>query len=114
MSAAPPTVDEVMRALAPFFSHNRTPHMSGDPTARLNSLQRRECEDAAQAAVDLYAGTIARVRAAALEEAARECDEYAAWRRELDDGLSGYSDQAVGATHCAAAIRAMANKECAK
>jgi hypothetical protein len=49
-----------------------------------------------------------RGRREGIEEAARECDEYAAWRREFDDGLSGYSDQAVGAAECADAIRALA------
>ena len=51
---------------------------------------------------------VERGRREGIEEAARECDEYAAWRGEFDDGLSGYSDQAVGASECADAIRALA------
>jgi hypothetical protein len=61
-----------------------------------------------EAAVARDAALVERGRREGIEEAARECDEYAAWRGEFDDGLSGYSDQAVGAAECAEAIRALA------
>lgn len=51
---------------------------------------------------------IKRARREALEEAAKECDEYAAWHQSEDDGLSGFDRMATGARECAAVIRALA------
>jgi len=44
-------VERVEYALAFFISHNNQPDMSGDPRARLSTLQRRNLSDAARAAI---------------------------------------------------------------
>lgn len=46
-----PSVEEIGRELAFFFSGNNQPCMSGDPRDRLSPLRRRDLDDAANAAL---------------------------------------------------------------
>lgn len=43
--------DTLSWLLAPFFSGNRMPHMSGDPRDRLSPMRRRDLDEAVQAII---------------------------------------------------------------
>jgi hypothetical protein len=43
--------DTLSWLLAPFFSGDRQPHMSGDPRARLSPLRRRDLDEAVQSII---------------------------------------------------------------
>jgi hypothetical protein len=56
-------------ALAPFFSLNNQPDMSGDPTRRLSHMQLRRLDDAVMAVQDVYATALAEAEARGAEMA---------------------------------------------
>ena len=80
-------------ALAIHFSQNRQPCMSGDPRDRLSSLQRRNMEDARDAALEALAPVVTqreRASYAAAWIAAREAGAVLAeadWLRVSDTAL---------------------------
>lgn len=108
--------EELENILAIFFAHNRQPHMSGDPRARLSPLQRRDMEDAiteilaagwsraipAPVALREAAAEIAALRAV-IAEAKEALEPFAEWGEMWDDGRPG--EHRVDARNLASDLR---------
>jgi hypothetical protein len=75
----PPEAREALEyALASHFSRNRQPHMSGDPRARLSTMERRNFDDAIHAALAALAPHLAAREAAAFKRGAEASREQVA------------------------------------
>lgn len=100
--AQPMTAEAIEWVLAPYFSGNRMPHMSGDPRNRLSPLQRRDVENASREIEALYSATIDALRAdlfRAREErdsAVRVCGEWARKAGAAEQERDQYRNTAVG------------------